>query len=351
MFTNVLMADELNAPRRAQSALLEAMEERQVSMDGTSHRLPDPFMVVATQNPYDAAGTSPLPHGQRDRFLVRLSLGYPDPDEEDALLARANRPPAVDVLGPAVSAVELRRLMDAVTAVYVSPLCRRYVGALAQASRRHPSVAVGASPCAALAVIRTASALAVADGRAFVTAGDVETACEPALAHRLQLSPEAEVSGVDPADIVRELLRAGPGAPGRRGTTARPGPVNRGLRPTARGAGVAAAGVVLLLLGVATRTNGPYALAALAWVPLLAAPAVASRRARACQRLSLHVRAVPALVPAGAPVSVEVVASNRGRRGTPPVGIEWRRSGRRRLLASTPASWRPFPAWLRVKAG
>ncbi len=207
VFTNVLMADELNrASTRAQSALLEAMEERQVSMDGTSHRLPDPFMVVATQNPYDAAGTSPLPHGQRDRFLLRLSLGYPDPDEEDALLARANRPPAVDVLGPAVSAVELRQLMDAVTAVHVSPLCRRYVGALAQASRRHPSVAVGASPRAALAVIRTASALAVADGRAFVTAGDVETACEPALAHRLQLSPEAEVSGVDPADIVRELL-------------------------------------------------------------------------------------------------------------------------------------------------
>jgi uncharacterized protein (DUF58 family) len=119
--------------------------------------------------------------------------------------------------------------------------------------------------------------------------------------------------------------------------------VIRGLRPTARGAGVAAAGVVLLLLGVATRTNGPYALAALAWVPLLAAPAVTSRRARACRPLTLHVRAVPALVPAGASVSIEVVASNRGHRGTPPVGIEWRRSGGGRLLASAPASWRPFP--------
>ena len=207
VFTNILMADELNrASTRAQSALLEAMEERQVSLDGTSHPLPDPFMVVATQNPYDAAGTSPLPHGQRDRFLLRLSLGYPDPDEEDALLARANRPAAVDTLQPAISTAELRRLMDAVTAVHVSPLCRRYVGALAQASRSHPSVAVGASPRAAIAVIRTASALAVAGGRAFVTAGDVEMACEPALAHRLQLNPAAEVSGVDPADIVRELL-------------------------------------------------------------------------------------------------------------------------------------------------
>jgi MoxR-like ATPase len=207
VFTNVLMADELNrASTRAQSALLEAMEERQVSMDGISHPLPDPFMVVATQNPYDAAGTSPLPHGQRDRFLLRLSLGYPDPDEEDALLARANRPAAVDAVRPAVSAIELRRLMNAVTAVHVSPLCRRYVGALAQASRRHPSVAVGASPRAAMALIRTASALAVAGGRDFATAGDVEIACEPALAHRLQLSPDAEVSGVNPADIVRELL-------------------------------------------------------------------------------------------------------------------------------------------------
>ncbi len=207
VFTNVLMADELNrASTRAQSALLEAMEERQVSMDGISHPLPDPFMVVATQNPYDAAGTSPLPQGQRDRFLLRLSLGYPDPDEEDALLARANRPAVVDAVRPAVSTIELRRLMDAVTAVHVSPLCRRYVGALAQVSRRHPSVAVGASPRAAMALIRAASALAVAGGRDFVTAGDVEIACEPALAHRLQLSPDAEVSGVNPADIVRELL-------------------------------------------------------------------------------------------------------------------------------------------------
>jgi MoxR-like ATPase len=207
VFTNVLMADELNrASTRAQSALLEAMEERQVSMDGISHLLPDPFMVVATQNPYDAAGTSPLPQGQRDRFLLRLSLGYPNSEEEDALLARANRPAAVDTVRPAVSPIELRRLMDAVTAVHVSPLCRRYVGTLAQASRHHPSVAVGASPRAAMALIRTASALAVADGRDFVTPGDVEISCEPAFAHRLQLSPEAEVSGVDPAGIVRELL-------------------------------------------------------------------------------------------------------------------------------------------------
>ncbi len=117
----------------------------------------------------------------------------------------------------------------------------------------------------------------------------------------------------------------------------------RGLRPTPRGAGVAAAGVTLLLFGVVTRTNGPYALAALAWVPLLVAPAVTLRRARSCRSLSLHVRATPSLVPVGASISIEVVASNRGGRGTPPVGIEWRRSARPRLLAPTTASLRPFP--------
>ncbi len=117
----------------------------------------------------------------------------------------------------------------------------------------------------------------------------------------------------------------------------------RGLRPTARGAGVAAAGAALLLLGALTRTNGPYALAALAWVPLLAAPLVALVRARSCRPLSLHVRAVPPLVPVGSPVSIEVVASNRGSRDTPTVGIEWRRSMHRRLLAPTAASLRPFP--------
>ena len=117
----------------------------------------------------------------------------------------------------------------------------------------------------------------------------------------------------------------------------------RGLRPTARGAGVAAVGVALLVLGVLTRTNGPYALAALAWVPLLAAPAVTFSRARSCRPLKLHVRAVPPLVPVGASVSVEVVASNRGNRRTSPVGIEWRRSRRPRLLAPTTTSLRPFP--------
>ena len=142
VFTNILMADELNrASTRAQSALLEAMEERQVTADGSTYALPVPFMVVATQNPYDAAGTSPLPHGQRDRFLLRLSLGYPNADDEDALLARANEPARVDALGAAVTRAELQQLMAAVTSVFVSPVCRGYVrragGGQPAPSRRH----------------------------------------------------------------------------------------------------------------------------------------------------------------------------------------------------------------------
>jgi MoxR-like ATPase len=207
VFTNILMADELNrASTRAQSALLEAMEERQVTADGSTYPLPEPFMVVATQNPFDAAGTSPLPHGQRDRFLLRLSLGYPDERAEDALLALANLPSEVGSLAAAVTPAELQRLMSAVRSVFVSPLCRRYVGALAQATRGHPSVLVGASPRAAMAVVRASSALAVADGRDYVTADDVATAAEPVLAHRLLLTPEAEVTDTTPAAVVRELL-------------------------------------------------------------------------------------------------------------------------------------------------
>jgi MoxR-like ATPase len=207
VFTNVLMADELNrASTRAQSALLEAMEERQVTVDGSTYVLPDPFMVIATQNPYDAAGTSPLPQGQRDRFLLRLSLGYPDPSAEDALLARANAPAVVDSLSPAVSRAELDELMTGVRSVHVSDACRHYVGALAQASRAHPAVDVGASPRGAMAVIRASSALAVAADRDYVTADDVAATAGPVLAHRLLLSPDAEVTGIDAADVVRELL-------------------------------------------------------------------------------------------------------------------------------------------------
>ena len=153
IFTNLLMADELNrASARSQSALLEAMEERQVTADGTTMRLPRPFMVLATQNPFDAAGTSPLPHGQRDRFMLRLSLGYPTRAHEDRLLARRDSLAPADSLEAALDRPDLDALMDAVSDVYVAPSVRGYILDIVAASRTHPALAVGASPRGALAL-------------------------------------------------------------------------------------------------------------------------------------------------------------------------------------------------------
>jgi MoxR-like ATPase len=211
IFTNVLMADELNrASARSQSALLEAMEERQVTADGRTMPLPRPFMVLATQNPFDAAGTSPLPHGQRDRFLLRLSLGYPSRAQEDALLTRSEPLSPVDTLGPALSGAELRALMNGVTGVHVSAPVRGYMLDIVEASRRHPAVAVGASPRAAMALRRASTALALTSGRHFVVPADVLRAAEPALGHRLLLEPGSERSGTGVREVVEDLIHQVP---------------------------------------------------------------------------------------------------------------------------------------------
>ena len=206
VFTNILMADELNrASPRAQSALLEAMEEHQVSVDGTTYELPSPFFVLATQNPYDAAGTSPLPHGQRDRFLVRLSLGFPTRSQMDAMLAGPDPAETVRGLRPSVTPEEFRSLTQAVTSVKVSPAARSYVLDVVDATRNHPQIAVGASPRAALSLVRVSSALAVAAGRDFVTPDDVQEAAGPCLAHRLLLHPGVEIDGHEADALVAEV--------------------------------------------------------------------------------------------------------------------------------------------------
>lgn len=207
IFTNLLMADELNrASARSQSALLEAMEERQVSADGHTMALPRPFMVLATQNPFDAAGTSPLPHGQRDRFLLRLSLGYPSREDEDRLLARSAASSPLDTLTCTLNRSELDSLLEGVAAVHVSPAARNYVLDIITASRTHPAVAVGASPRAALALRQASAALALAAGRNFVVAADVQRAAEPALGHRLVLEPGSERSGTGVQEVVADLV-------------------------------------------------------------------------------------------------------------------------------------------------
>ena len=207
VFTNVLVADELNrASPKAQSALLEAMEERQVSAEGTTHPLPRPFMVVATQNPYDAAGTFPLPHSQLDRFLLRLALGYPDRALEDELLHGAATRPRPEDLPVAVEPGFAEAFADAVHHVHVAPAVRGYVLDVVRATRAHPDLAVGASPRAALAVLRAAGALALAGGRGFVVPDDVKEVAGPVLAHRLVLQPAAAMAGAGPSTTVAEIL-------------------------------------------------------------------------------------------------------------------------------------------------
>jgi MoxR-like ATPase len=198
IFTNVLMADELNrASARSQSALLEAMEERQVTADGTTMPLPRPFMVLATQNPFDAAGTSPLPQGQRDRFLLRLSMGYPSREHEDRLLERVTTSPPVDALGPALSRPDLEAFAAAI---------RSYILDIITASRAHPALAVGASPRGAIALRQASCAMAVAAGRHYVVPTDVQKAAEPALGHRLVLLPGSERSGTGIHEVVADLV-------------------------------------------------------------------------------------------------------------------------------------------------
>jgi MoxR-like ATPase len=207
VFTNVLMADELNrASPRAQSALLEAMEEGQVTVDGTTYSLPRPFFVLATQNPYDAAGTSPLPHGQRDRFLVRVSIGAPSREQLDGLLAGSDPADRARSLAAAVSGEELDRLMAAVASVHVSATVRGYVLDLLEAVTRHPGVAVGPSPRAARWLVRGASALAVADGRSYLSPADVQQAAASVLAHRLVLHRTAEMAEEEGETLVEDIV-------------------------------------------------------------------------------------------------------------------------------------------------
>ena len=211
IFTNVLMADELNrAPARTQSALLESMEERQVSVDGHGELLPSPFLVVATQNPHDTAGTAPLPHVQRDRFLACISLGYPDRTSEDSLLAREDPAEEVGSLAPPLTRTDVEELLATVGSVHVAEPARAYVLDLVAATRAHPSVAVGASPRAARALLRMSKALAVSNGRHFVVPEDVRSVAVSVLAHRLVLDPRSQLAGATAEDSVEEVLDTTP---------------------------------------------------------------------------------------------------------------------------------------------
>jgi MoxR-like ATPase len=208
VFCNLLLGDEINrAPPKTQAALLEAMEERQVTADDGTHELERPFLVLATQNPIEYEGTYPLPEAQLDRFLVRLRVGYPTGDDEWAMLdARARRGTDAVALNAIIDGQGLRRLQAAVEAVHVGAAVGRYMVALATATRASSEVEVGASPRGSLALLRLSRARAALEGRDFVVPDDVKAVAVPALAHRLVLRPELWVRRVDAGDVVARVL-------------------------------------------------------------------------------------------------------------------------------------------------
>jgi MoxR-like ATPase len=215
VFCNLLLGDEINrAPPKTQAALLEAMEERQVTADDGTHALERPFLVLATQNPIEYEGTYPLPEAQLDRFLVRLRVGYPTADDEWTMLdARARRGTDAVALNPIIDGSGLRRLQAAVEAVHVGAAVGRYMVALATATRESSEVEVGASPRGSLALLRLSRARAALEGRDFVVPDDVKAIAVPALAHRLVLRPELWVRRVDAGDVVARVLDAVPAPP------------------------------------------------------------------------------------------------------------------------------------------
>jgi MoxR-like ATPase len=212
IFTNLLLADEINrAPPKTQAALLEAMEERQVTSEQGTRVLERPFLVMATQNPIEYEGTYPLPEAQLDRFLVRLAVGYPEPEDEREVLARRlERGEDPVELAPVVDRAGLLAMQSGIEAVHVARSMVGYIVDLARATRSSPSVQIGASPRGALALLKLARARAAVQGRDFVTPDDIKRLAMPALAHRLVLRPELWVERVRPEDVVGECLRRVP---------------------------------------------------------------------------------------------------------------------------------------------
>ncbi len=214
-FTNLLLADEINrAPPKTQAALLEAMQERQVTVDGETHRLEHPFLVLATQNPIEYEGTYPLPEAQVDRFLLRTAFGYPSAADEWEVLARRIERRADEVeLERVIDRETLGAMQRAIEEVYVSPTVGKYAVALVTATRESPSTSVGASPRGSLALLKLSRCHAVLEGRDYVTPDDVKAIAVPALAHRLVLRPELWVQRRSGADVVEEVLDTVPTPP------------------------------------------------------------------------------------------------------------------------------------------
>ncbi|MBS0261526.1 MAG: MoxR family ATPase [Planctomycetes bacterium] len=207
LFAQILLADEINRTTpRTQAALLEAMAERRCTVDGETYLLEPPFLVIATQNPVDHEGTFPLPEAQLDRFLVRLSLGYPTAEEEGRMLDLLRSEHPIDKLEPVVSARDVLACQQAVRDVYVDPKVRDYILSIVHATREHDDVALGGSPRASIGLYRAAQALAAIRGHDFVLPDDVKRIAPPVLCHRLIIRPESRLRKITPAQVVQEIL-------------------------------------------------------------------------------------------------------------------------------------------------
>jgi len=211
IMAQIVLADEINrATPKTQAALLEAMEEQQVTVDGTTYPLHSPFLVLATQNPIEYEGTFPLPEAQLDRFLMRVSLGYPTPAEQMAILDAQQHAHPIESLMQVTDTTELVRTQESLKDVYADPLIKQYIVQLVDATRKHPDVYLGASPRGALTLYRTSQARAAVHGRDFVIPDDVKGLTNATLGHRIILSPAARIKGISSADILAELLKTMP---------------------------------------------------------------------------------------------------------------------------------------------
>ncbi len=211
VFANVVLVDEINrASPKTQSALLECMQENQVTIDGTTYTLPGPFMVMATQNPIEYEGTYPLPEAQLDRFTMRISLGYPPLSEEARMLSEQTTEPPLDTLEPVASADDVLALVEDAKSIYVEESLNRYVVALLRHTRGDEQLYLGASPRSGIALLRVAKARALADGRDYILPDDVKAVAEVTLSHRLIVAPEARAAGLSGADLVREAVEKTP---------------------------------------------------------------------------------------------------------------------------------------------
>jgi MoxR-like ATPase len=211
VFANLLLVDEVNrASPKTQAALLECMQENQVTVDGVSYELALPFLVMATQNPIEYEGTYPLPEAQLDRFTLRVAIGYPPLSEEARMLTEQTSDPPLESLSPVATAEEVRSLIAEASEVFVEESVNRYVVALLGQTRTDARLYLGASPRSGIALLRVAKARALSDGRSFVSPDDVKAVAEPVLAHRLILAPEARASGLGGAALVRDALEHTP---------------------------------------------------------------------------------------------------------------------------------------------